>query len=69
MIQDSTSIALKEQSVRDLLTDEKFYASKLDLVESDRFMPNKHFNGEVNWLQKSQSALKINRSLGRSEAD
>jgi hypothetical protein len=69
MIEDSTSNALKEQLVRDLLRDEKIYDSKLDLVESDRLMLDKHFNGEVTKLQQSQSGVKINRSLGRSDAD
>jgi hypothetical protein len=69
MIEDSTSIVPKEQSVRDLLRDEKIYASKLDLVESDRLMLDKHFNGEMTKLQQSQSGVKIKRSLGRSDAD
>lgn len=69
MIQDSTSNALTQQSVHDLLRDEKNFNSKVDLVESDRFMLNKRFNGEVTSLQQSQSGIKINRSLGRSDAD
>jgi hypothetical protein len=69
MNEDSTSIAPKEQSDRDLLRDEKIYASKLDLVESDRLMLDKHFNGEMTKLQQSQSGVKIKRSLGRSDAD